>query len=120
MRDDVSRQIHEELPDAWPDRLQLWRPTHFFQYAKRLFGFGLGRVELPEGTVLRVPLPGYVLLEFHNLPNGHYSKLSVQAYVKGFEVAMLGTMKNFRALLAVALAGCQRVLDVGCGAGDST
>jgi len=105
----------QTLPAAWPDR-----PGHVWRIIKKLFGFGLSRVELPEGLELNVPLPKYLLQEFHNLPNGNYSRQFTASYVVGFERAMLGEMNLLRAELASALAGCDHVLDVGCGAGGST
>ncbi len=103
------------LPAAWPDR-----PGHVWRIIKKLLGFGLSRVELPDGLELRVPLPKYLLQEFHNLPNGNYSNIFTASYVVGFDRAMLGEMPLQRAELAQALAGCADVLDVGCGAGGST
>ncbi len=103
------------LPAAWPDR-----PGAFWRIWKKLLGFGLSRVELPEGLSLRVPLPKYLLQEFHNLPNGNYSHAVTDAYCTGFDRFMLGEMDSARAELARALGHCDEVLDVGCGAGGST
>ncbi|HET7922706.1 MAG TPA: class I SAM-dependent methyltransferase [Gammaproteobacteria bacterium] len=108
------------LPDAWPDRLDFRRPWHLWQFLRKTLLRRLDRVHLPENLPLRVPLPKYLLLEFHNLPNGNYSKKITHGYSTGFDIAMRGEMQHGRALLANALTGCQRVLDVGCGAGPST
>ncbi|MBL8950401.1 MAG: class I SAM-dependent methyltransferase [Myxococcaceae bacterium] len=105
----------QSLPVAWPDK-----PGHVWRIIRKLFGFGLSRVELPDGLELRVPLPKYLLQEFHNLPNGNYSHKYTASYVVGFDRAMLGEMWLLRAELARALEGCATVLDVGCGAGGST
>lgn len=105
----------DSLPAAWPDR-----PGHLLRVIKKLCGFGLSRVELPEGLTLRVPLPKYLLQEFHNLPNGNYSHGVTVAYSTGFDRAMLGAMHSARAEMAKALGHCEQVLDVGCGAGGST
>jgi ubiquinone/menaquinone biosynthesis C-methylase UbiE len=90
----------------------------FFRILRKLLGWGLSRVQVPENLPLRVALPKYLLLEFHNLPNGNYSHAITDAYVRGFDRAMLGAMKVGRAALAKQFAGCGRVLDVGCGGGD--
>lgn len=103
------------LPPAWPDQ-----PGVFLRILRKLFGWGLSKVQLPENLPLRVELPKYLLLEFHNLPNGNYSHAITDAYVRGFDRSMLGHMRIGRAALAQELAGCTRVLDVGCGAGDSS
>jgi ubiquinone/menaquinone biosynthesis C-methylase UbiE len=116
----MSVDLPEALPKTWPDHVQMWRPSHFVRVVRKLFGLDLGRVELPEGLALRVPLPKYLLLEFHNLPNGNYSNDVTRAYSVGFDMAMLGEMTRARAALASALKGCREVLDVGCGAGGST
>lgn len=109
-------RVHTEiLPQAWPDR-----PGHLWRIVKKLLGFGLSRVELPEGLALRVPLPKYLLQEFHNLPNGNYSHGVTVAYSTGFDTMMLGAMHGARAVMASELAHCHDVLDVGCGAGGST
>lgn len=103
------------LPQAWPDR-----PGTLWRIIKKLCGFGLSRVVLPEGLNLRVPLPKYLLQEFHNLPNGNYSHAVTDAYSTGFDRFMLGEMDIARGEMAKALGSCEDVLDVGCGAGGST
>ena len=80
----------------------------------------LDRVQLPQGLPVNVAIPKYALLEFHNLPNGNYSSKITHGYSLGFDRAMLGEMSRARAQLATALNGCQRVADVGCGAGHSS
>jgi ubiquinone/menaquinone biosynthesis C-methylase UbiE len=63
-------------------------------------------------------LPSYLLQEFHGMPNGYYSSTVAAGYARGFEVVMLGRMRDLRARMADRLAGAGRaVLDVGCGAG---
>ena len=109
-----------ELPDAWPDLLKLWRPGHLSKLLLKLLGYGLTPVELPAGLKLRTPLPGYLLQEFHNLPNGNYSRNIAGGYSNGFDRVMLGKMKHGRQAIAQALSECHSVLDVGCGAGGST
>jgi ubiquinone/menaquinone biosynthesis C-methylase UbiE len=116
----MSVDLPPALPKTWPDHVQMWRPSHFVRVVRALLGLELGRVELPEGLPLRVPLPKYLLLEFHNLPNGNYSNDVTRAYSVGFDLAMLGEMTRARAALASAMKGCPEVLDVGCGPGGST
>jgi ubiquinone/menaquinone biosynthesis C-methylase UbiE len=109
-----------QLPDSWADGLDLRRPRHFWQFLKKVLLRRLGKVELPPGLPVNAPIPKYVLLEFHNLPNGNYSKKFARGYSVGFDNAMLGEMRAARRELAAAVAGCKSVLDVGCGAGHST
>lgn len=108
------------LPDAWPDRLDFRRPWHLWAFLRKTMLRRLDKVHLPEGLNLRVPLPKYLLLEFHNLPNGNYSKKITHGYSTGFDIAMQGEMQRGRALLAEVFKGHRHVLDVGCGAGAST
>jgi ubiquinone/menaquinone biosynthesis C-methylase UbiE len=108
------------LPDGWPDRLRLTRPRDLWRFLRKLFLRQVGKVELPAGLPLAVPLPKYLLLEFHNLPNGNYSKKVTRGYSTGFDIVMLGTMARARRALARALLGAASILDAGCGAGNST
>lgn len=105
-----------ELPDTWPDRLDLRRPGHLWQFLRAVFG-RRQRVQLPESLPGRERLPKYVLQEFHNLPNGNYSKTVTRGYITGFDRVMLGQMRRGRGRLAQFLAGCRSALDVGCAGG---
>jgi ubiquinone/menaquinone biosynthesis C-methylase UbiE len=109
-----------ELPDAWPDALDLRRPRDLWRFLTKLLLRRLSRVRLPPDLPLNVALPDYLLLEFHNLPNGNYSKKVTRGYSTGFDRVMLGEMRRARRAMAQALHGCSAVLDVGCGAGHST
>ncbi|WP_028007002.1 class I SAM-dependent methyltransferase [Solimonas flava] len=109
-----------DLPDAWPDRLRWRRPRDLWQLLRKLVLRRVGRVELPPALPLRVALPKYLLLEFHNLPNGNYSKRITHGYSTGFDRVMLGEMRRARAALAACFTGSRRVLDLGCGAGYSS
>ena len=107
------------LPDAWPDRQQgglrgAWR------LAQHAWRAPHDRIALPDGLPLAVEIPRYARQEFHNLPNGNYSKRLVRGYAKGFELAMLGRMRTARRRMAQSLSGRRAVLDVGCGGGAST
>jgi ubiquinone/menaquinone biosynthesis C-methylase UbiE len=106
-----------DLPDAWPDRLNLFRPTHLFRFLQHVTGFRRSRVELPDDLPGRGIIPKYALLEFHNLPNGNYSKKITQGYAVGFDLSMLGEMKKARRAIAEQMRACHSVLDVGCGGG---
>lgn len=108
------------LPDAWPDRLDLRRPMDLWRFLRKVLLRRLDRVELPPDLPLNVELPKYLLLEFHNLPNGNYSRKITRGYSTGFDRVMLGEMRRARAALADTLAGCDSVADIGCGAGYST
>lgn len=109
----------QELPDAWPDVLQWLHPAALKLMLGKLRGTARARVILPEGMPGSDRIPRYVLQEFHNLPNGNYSKRICRGYSSGFDHAMLGTLRQGRQQLASALAGCQRVLDLGCGSGST-
>jgi ubiquinone/menaquinone biosynthesis C-methylase UbiE len=109
-----------ELPDAWPDALDLRRPRDLWRFLTKVLLRRLSRVRLPPYLPLNVALPEYLLLEFHNLPNGNYSKKVTRGYSTGFDLVMLGEMRRARRAMAQALKGCGAVLDVGCGAGHST
>jgi ubiquinone/menaquinone biosynthesis C-methylase UbiE len=108
------------LPDTWPDRLQLWRPYDLALFLRKVLLRQTGRVVLPAELRLNVALPAYVLLEFHNLPNGNYSNRITRGYCRGFDRVMLGEMCRGRAALAHTLKDCAEVADIGCGDGSST
>jgi ubiquinone/menaquinone biosynthesis C-methylase UbiE len=109
-----------ELPDAWPDALDLRQPRDLWRFLAKVLLRRLSQVRLPPELPLNVVLPEYLLLEFHNLPNGNYSKKVTRGYSTGFDLVMLGEMRRARHAMAQALNGCGAVLDVGCGAGHST
>src|SRR5262245_42098860 len=105
-----------ELPDAWPDRVSLRRPSGVWRWIRCMFG-RRQRIELPPGLPGGAELPRYALQAFHNLPNGNYSKRLTRSYVVGFDRAMLGQMKPARRRLAEYLKGASAALDVGTGGG---
>jgi len=108
-----------ELPDTWTDREGVgWRGA--CRLLLSAFDGRHSRVELPEALPLSVEIPRYALQEFHNVPNGNYSNGLTRGYTTGFDLAMLGTMGPARGGMARSLAGCDAVLDVGCGGGAST
>lgn len=108
-----------ELPDAWPDRLDWSRPGTPWRLVRHVLGRARGRVELPPGLPGAERISRYVLQEFHNLPNGNYSKHISAGYARWFDRVMLGSMARGRARVAgvLAAAGARRVIDLGCGAG---
>lgn len=106
-----------ELPDAWPDRLDWKNPAVVWRFWRRVMGGQRAPVVVPDGLPGADAIPRYVLQEFHNLPNGNYSKSISRGYAWGFDLAMLGTMRAGRRMVAQRLQGTGRVLDLGCGAG---
>lgn len=109
-----------ELPDTWPDSLSFSRLCDLNLLIKKFRGKQIEKVKLPAEFQSKLDLPKYLLQEFHNLPNGNFSKHISKGYVTGFDISMLGTMKAARNRIATNLVGCQSVLDIGCGGGRST
>ncbi len=106
-----------EVPDAWPDQLALNRPAVLWRFLKQVVARKRPTVQLPDGMPGREMIPKYILREFHNFPNGNYSKMMAQRYVRNFDRFMLGEIKILRKRMAEACRGCKRVLDVGCSGG---
>lgn len=104
-----------ELPRAWPDEM-LRRPRALLRFLRTLL-FGGREVVLPSGMPGGAALPGYLLREFHRMPNGYYSHMLVDGYERGFERAMLGQVAKVRTWIAEQLRDCQSVLEIGCGSG---
>ncbi len=109
-----------ELPDAWPDALAFSRFDDLKLLLKKFRGKQIEKVKLPDEFQSSLELPKYLLQEFHNLPNGNFSKNISKGYVTGFDISMLGSMKVARESIAKDLIHCQSVLDIGCGGGRST
>src|SRR5258708_6920702 len=84
--DPIPTACDAALLDAWPDALDLRRPRDLWRFFKKVILRRLAKVELPRGLPLNVQLPKYLLLEFHNLPNGNYSKKITHGYSRGFDV----------------------------------
>ncbi|MBK8096248.1 MAG: class I SAM-dependent methyltransferase [Planctomycetes bacterium] len=107
-----------ELPTAWPDRLRPWLP---WELARLVWSFLRRRrpVELPAGVPGAEQLPKYLLQEFHNLPNGNWSRSITKGYVHGFERMMLGHMRAARQRIAAHLLPADSVLDVGTAGGST-
>lgn len=106
-----------ELPAAWVDQLNWRSPRQWLRLWRSIAGRQRAPVRLPDDLPGAAQLPRYLLQEFHNLPNGNYSRHFSAGYARGFDHAMLGTLRHGRARVAQALAGAQRALDLGAGAG---
>ena len=107
-----------ELPDAWPDRLNPYNPLTALRLLYKAMQPKRGKVQLPAASLpIAQDIPKYVLQEFHNLPNGNYSKNIANGYARWFDRVMLGTLRQGRAHAAQHFIKAQRVIDIGCGAG---
>jgi ubiquinone/menaquinone biosynthesis C-methylase UbiE len=106
-----------ELPDAWADRIDWTHLPSLRRVLRTLAGRERQRVRLPDELPGSDWIPKYVLQEFHNLPNGNYSKSFSRGYAQGFDRVMLGSLDAGRRRVAEALRGARRALDLGCGAG---
>ena len=105
------------LPDAWPDRLDLRKPTVLLSVIKQILSRARRRVDIPSEMPGAEIIPKYILQEFHNLPNGNYSKNFTRGYVKGFDRAMLGSIGRVRDEIANQMKDLESVIDMGCGGG---
>jgi ubiquinone/menaquinone biosynthesis C-methylase UbiE len=106
-----------EIPDAWPDRLAFKQPTVLLSFLKQIVARKREPVRLPDDMPGREKIPKYVLREFHNFPNGNYSKLMALRYINNFDRFMLGRIKQLRERMAAEFEGCSRVVDIGCSGG---
>ncbi|MCX6124014.1 MAG: hypothetical protein NTV34_04590 [Proteobacteria bacterium] len=88
-------------PDTWPDLVSWKRPKEFFHLIAHVFG-PRQSVELPASRSATWGLPGYLLQEFHHIPNGNYSNNIADGYSRGFDVSMLGLTHSMRRKLAPA------------------
>ena len=70
-----------ELPAAWPDHI-FRRLGAFLRFLRTLL-FGGRQVVLPAGLPGGEALPGYLLREFHRMPNGYYSHMLANGYERG-------------------------------------
>lgn len=113
-----------DIPDAWPDSLNFSKPKDIWHFLSCVFSTERSKVEVPDNLPGKERIPEYVLQEFHNLPNGNYSKQITRGYISGFDRVMLGNMKRARGHIAKQListppkSGLHSVLDVGCGGGQ--
>jgi ubiquinone/menaquinone biosynthesis C-methylase UbiE len=114
---DIPDWSKVELPDAWPDLLRLWHPADLAIMLRRVFAHGAPKVDLPDGLQGSERIPNYSLIDFHNLPNGNYSKRFTRAYTERFDGVMLGYMRRIRERMAQRAKDCASILDIGCGGG---
>lgn len=105
------------LPDAWPDNLNFANPRELFPFLKKLLSRSRQAVDLPTDVPGAARIPKYVLQEFHNLPNGNYSKRFTRGYITGFDRLMLGSLTAVRENVASLMAGLDSAVDIGCGGG---
>ena len=105
-----------DLPASWPDDLELNTLPDLRFLLSKVFG-PRKRVELPLDMPGRDLVPKYMLQEFHNLPNGYYSRSLTRGYVSSFDTIMLGAMKCARDTIASTLQGVDSAIDIGCGGG---
>ncbi|HEB51956.1 MAG TPA: class I SAM-dependent methyltransferase [bacterium] len=108
-----------ELPPTWADELDLGSVRGLRRFFRILRG-KRRPVELPPGMPGADLIPNYVRQEFHNLPNGNYSRKITRGYSKGFDISMLGVMRRLRRRMAkdlLAAPGRDGLLDVGTGSG---
>ena len=84
---------------------------------RRVFARKPRRVTLPDGLPGSARIPNYILVEFHNLPNGNYSKRFTRSYIIGFDRVMLGYVRRIHERMAQRVVGCASALDIGCGGG---
>lgn len=105
-----------ELPDTHVDHYQLWNPWSLTRLLMKVMG-RRQRIVLPDNVPGVTQLPRYIFQEFHNVPNGNYSKRLTHGYVTGFDRMMLGTLCAARRNIASQLRDCDSVLDVGTAGG---
>lgn len=105
------------LPDAWPDRLDFSSPLEVARLVLGALRSKRPLVDLPEGLPGGDSIPPYILQEFHNLPNGNYSKSITRGYVTWFDRVMLGHLQRSREEVAARMSHLDSVLDIGCAGG---
>lgn len=106
-----------DLPAAWVDQLNFLNPADFWKFLSHIFGRPRA-VVLPLNLPGGEQLPGYLLQEFHRMPNGNFSTRMAKGYRHSFETSMLGALKPMRQEIARRFSDCHAALDLGCGAGD--
>ncbi|NND68953.1 MAG: class I SAM-dependent methyltransferase [Halioglobus sp.] len=113
----VPNWVDLTLPDAWPDRLNFSNPLAVVRLVVSALRSERPLVDLPADLPGADAIPRYILQEFHNLPNGNYSKSITRGYVTWFDRVMLGHMQQSRDAVAAQLGHLDSVLDVGCAGG---
>jgi len=105
------------LEETWPDKLNLTQWSGWRALLRTFMSRKRCRVQLPDNLPGRALIPKYALQEFHNLPNGNYSRRFSRGYITGFDFMMRGTMSTARAWIAHRLQHCLFVADVGTAGG---
>jgi len=105
-----------ELAPTWADELRLYTPRGLWRFLRAVFG-APQKVRVDTNQPLLGSIPRYALQEFHSLPNGNYSHKVSHGYITGFDIAMLGQVQKIRALMALRVASCSSVLDLGTAGG---
>lgn len=114
----VPNWTQVQLPDTYVDRYRFWNPLSLTRLLLRVIG-PRQRVQLPQDLPGIHALPKYIFQEFHNVPNGNYSKKLTHGYVTGFDRMMLGCLRKARQQIATELQTCRSVLDVGTAGGPT-
>ena len=107
-----------ELDDTWPDSLDLASFAGIWKFIKLIFG-NRKPVKIPQNLPGGVNIPKYVLQEFHNLPNGNYSRRFSRGYITGFDISLIGYATVARGWIAERLKNCHAVVDVGTAGGKT-
>ena len=108
-----------KLPATWADTLDFKKAGDLIKFLRCVFSRKPERVVVDEKLYGLEHIPKYVLQEFHNLPNGNFSKRISRGYITGFDYVMLGEMYAAREFIGRQFSGCQSVLDAGTGGGHT-
>ena len=106
-----------QLQDTWADQLKLTSVRGWRELWRAFCRKQRQPVQLPSLPALNFSIPKYILQEFHNLPNGNYSRRFARGYINGFDFSMLGTVGRARTWIADQVKNGGAVLDVGTAGG---
>jgi len=107
------------LPDSWADQLDFSKASDLYRFLQRVFARSGGIAQVHPELYGVQNIPKYVLQEFHNLPNGNFSRKISKGYITGFDYVMLGEMHKIRQRIARRFSNCESVLDAGCAGGHT-
>lgn len=105
-----------ELEETWADSIDLGTFSGFREFVRLVFG-KRKPVQIPPTLYGAEGIPKYVLQEFHNLPNGNFSRRLSRGYITGFDISMLGFAGIARSWIASKLENSCSVVDVGTAGG---
>lgn len=105
-----------ELENTWADDIKFSSLSGIATFIRSVFG-QRQRVQINAQQDMLACVPKYALQEFHNVPNGNYSKQISRGYITGFDRSMLGTIAATRRQMAQHLKGRDSALDVGTAGG---